>query len=158
MAGIAQRSIEESKRQMGRLSGPEMPDTPETMDYQQALSQAEQILAPQQQQQMDQLRNQQISRGFYGQLPGDVMQQELGAQHAGQMAQFATDLQQQDFQRSMQQHQADMQQYQLERQESQDFWSGIGSLLGTVGGGVAGFALGGPAGALTGAQVGSQVF
>ncbi|MFW6122250.1 MAG: hypothetical protein ACOC80_15310, partial [Petrotogales bacterium] len=130
-------------------SNDEMPDTPEPMDYEKAYKQAEDVLQPEFEQQQQDLSKQQVNRGFYGQMPGDVMQQELAGQQESQLAQQATDIQQQDWQRNMQEYEAEMGQYQQEEQEKSNFW-------GTVGG-IAGSFLGGPGGGAVGSWAGNKI-
>ena len=113
------------------------------MDYSQAYNQARQALQPQFDQQMQNLGRQQVSRGFYGQLPADAMQQQMGAQQVGQTAQYAQQLQDADWQRGFQQAQMAMQQEQQERQRKDNFWRTIGGVAGTVSGGPIGGAIGG---------------
>ena len=127
------------------------------MDYSQAYSQAQQALQPQFNQQMQNLGRQQVSRGFYGQLPGDVMQQQLGTQQVGQTAQYAQQLQDADWQRgfqqaqlALQQEQMDMQQQQQEQERRDNFWRTIGGVAGTV--------LGGPIGGAIGGYVTDRIF
>ena len=120
------------------------------MDYEQAYEQAEEILSPQFKQQRQELSRNQRQRGFYGQMPGDVMEQQLASQQVAQTGQMATDLQHQDWQRQMQQEQFEFQQQQYEDQQSSDFWGTIGGIAGGILGGPAGAAIGTGAGNLIG--------
>lgn len=128
---------------------------PNPMDYNVAYRQAEEMLTPQYERQMDNLRNQQIQRGFYGQMPGDVMQQQLASQQVAQTGQMATDLQHQDWQRQMQQQEFDFMQQQYEDEQDRQFWSTIGGIAGAgigafVGNPYAGYAIGSSAGSTIG--------
>lgn len=163
-------------------------ETPESMDYEVALRQAEEILGPQFERQKEnvlgKMASEQASRGFYGQAPADAARQsavaDLLGRHQGNVASMGQNLKQQDWQREMQEEQMqfksaqqgwqnalqeeqlglqkwqteqqlNLQQQQMEQKEKNNFWSGLGSLVGTVGG----FMVGGPAGAGIGSQLGS---
>jgi len=115
-------------------------DPMQPMDYDEAFDQAEQILGPRFEQQRQDLSRQQRQRGFYGQMPGDVMEQQLASQQTAQTGQFAHDLRQQDWQMQMQQ----------EELGGDGFW-------GTVGG-IAGGFLGGPGGAAVGQGIADWLF
>jgi hypothetical protein len=123
------------------------------MDYDEAYSQAEKILQPKFNQQMQNLSNQQINRGFYGQMPGDVMQQELAGQQEAQIANQALNLQQQDFNRQLKQAQFNWRRNQAKKQRQQQQSSNFWGTIGTIAGGF----LGGPAGGVIGRWLGNQL-
>jgi len=112
---------------------------PERMDYDVAYKQAEEMLSPKFDQQRQQLSRDQRQRGFYGQMPGDVMEQQLASQQTAQTGQFAQDLIQQDFQMQMQEEEA-----------GGGFWEAVG--------GIAGGFLGGPGGAAIGSGIADWLF
>ena len=118
--------------------------------------QAEQMMRPEFDQQMQQLGNQQVSRGFYGQLPSDVMSQQLAGQQQSQIMQQALGLQDQSRQRDFQQQQidqrgreVDMQQdaHDIEKRRSAFSNIGTGASIGGMVGGVPGAVAGGIVGA-----------
>lgn len=87
-------------------------------DFDEYYEQAEDILDPKFQEQMDKLASQQVNRGFYGQMPGDVMQQELKGQQTSQIAQYAQDLKNKDWQKEMQKKQFELQKKQFKQQKN----------------------------------------
>ena len=129
--------------------------------------QAEQMMRPEFDQQMQQLGNQQVSRGFYGQLPSDVMSQQLAGQQQSQIMQQALGLQEQSWQRDFQDkqlaqqrhlqqqqidqagRQIDMQQdaHDTEKRRSAFSNIGTGASIGGMVGGVPGAVAGGIVGA-----------
>ena len=90
------------------------PEAPERMAYGKALRQAEDILTPQYNQAkektMNNVNNNLINRGFYGQAPGDTMKSgvmsDMESDFQGQLARYATNLQNQDFNQGYQAYQA----------------------------------------------------
>ena len=117
-------------------------------DFDEYYNQAEDILSPKFKEQMENLSAKQVNRGFYGQMPADVMQQELANKQTAQKTQYAQRLKQQDWENEMQQKQFELQkkQYneQMQERENQSTLSSmgtgaaIGSSFGPVGAAVGG--------------------
>lgn len=142
---------------------PEMPQTPEAMNYQFAMKQARNALNPGYQQQLDEtlgkINTQNVQRGFYGQATGDQIKQNaaanLAAQHNANVAKQALNVRRSDWNRKMGKYKAkmnkyrqNMKEYQQESQgllENPQFWSTVGSITGAF--------LGGPAGATIGSKL-----
>ena len=98
---------------------------PDPMEFDTAYTQAEKRLQPKFNQEMNSLQSNLVNRGFYGQMPGDVMQQQLQTQQTGQTADLANKLQQRDWERNTLR-------YKLEQQQNQQQSQGIGNILGTI--------------------------
>jgi len=117
-------------------------------DFDEYYNQAEDILDPKFNEQMEKLSAKQVNRGFYGQMPADVMQQELANQQTAQKTRYAQRLKQQDWENEMQKKQFELQkkQYnqQMQERENQSTMSSmgtgaaIGSAFGPVGAAVGG--------------------
>lgn len=105
----------------------------EMYDYDAAWEQADAILSPQFQRQMDttmaDLDRHNMSRGFYGQMPADVMKRstagDMTMQHQGNVAQLAAQM-------ALQQGQLGLQQQQLANQQRGAMWGGIGQFVGQL--------------------------
>lgn len=121
------------------------PKQPSRMDYDTALGQARDILTPQYERSrdntMNKINNNLVSRGFYGQAPGDALRAnamvDMENNFQGQLANYATNMQDNRFNQDMQNYQMQMQEYNT----PDPFWSGIGSIAGSF--------LGGPGGEAT---------
>ena len=128
------------------------PAIPKMIDYNEAFRQAEQALNPQFNKAMGQMDRGNISRGFYGQLPADVMKNELRQNQIGQTANYAQNLRQNQFGNDMQSYGYQMQDYNDRSQgllNNPNFWGSIGSIAGS--------ALGGPFGGALGNWAGSKL-
>ena len=121
-------------------------------DFDEYYNQAEDILSPKFKEQMENLSAKQVNRGFYGQMPADVMQQELANKQTAQKTQYAQRLKQQDWENQMQQKQFELQkkQYneQMQERENQSTMSSMGT------GASIGASVGGPVGAVVGGGLG----
>jgi hypothetical protein len=154
----------------------------EMMDYDTAMRQAREMLDPQFQRAKEEtlgnLATEQVSKGFYGQAPGDAITQgavaDLTGQYQGQLAGQAQNIRQQDFARNLQQsqnalrqkqfswqknyqqQQLDLQEQQLRQARKQGEAEQESGFWGTIGG-IAGSFLGGPAGGAIGGWLGGQL-
>ena len=128
-----------------RSSRSSQPSAPERMSYEDAYSQAEDVLTPQfesnREQVLTDVDKNLISRGFYGQAPGDYMKSgvmgDMQSQFEGQKSQYAQNLRQNEYAQDYQVYQHQLQQY----NEPDPFWSTIGSIAGSFMGGQGGEAL-----------------
>lgn len=110
------------------------PKEPERMDYDQALKQATDILTPQYEKSrkdvMSRINNNLISRGFYGQAPGDALRAKtmgnMETDFTGQLANYATNLQNNRYTQDYQSYLTQLDQY----NQPDPFWGGIGGLAG----------------------------
>jgi len=138
----------------GGSSSKSKPEAPERMPYNEALSQAKDVLTPQynraRERTLGDVDNNLINRGFYGQAPGDTMKAgvmtDMESDFQGQLAQYATNLQNQDFTQGYQAYRAAMDDYRYEDQKSGQFWTGVGNIAGNF--------LSGPGGAAIIGQLG----
>ena len=113
----------------------QMPQVPQ-LSYQDALAQAGDIVNPIYDQQIERnmrsVDNNNIARGFYGQMPGDAVKMsalgDMERGRAGQMANLAQQMmsQQQNF--GLQQQQLGLQQQGMNMQRGQNMWGNIGNL------------------------------
>ncbi len=127
--------------------------------YESALGEAEAILGPQYQrareQTMSEVDRNMVSRGFYGQAPGDAIRAstltDLDMAYQAALGNYATNIMDRRAQMELQKYMFDKEMRE-QRQQSKDrkkssIWTGLGLALG-------GF-LGGPAGAPIGTAVGN---
>ena len=127
----------------------QQPSVPERMDFGDAYSQAESVLTPQferhQSNVMGQIDNNLIGRGFYGQAPGDAMKAgvmtDMSRDFQSQLANYATNLQNQQFGQDYQTYQLNLRNQEREQDRSNNFWGGVGSIAGSFLGGAGGEAL-----------------
>lgn len=118
---------------------------PKRMSYEDAYSQAQDVLTPQyeknREKTLGQVDNNLINRGFYGQAPGDSLKAgvmtDMENDFQGQLANYATNLQNQQYDQDYQTYQLGLQ----EQQRDDDFWSGIGNIAGSFLGGSGGESL-----------------
>lgn len=142
----------------GQMSG-SLSDDPERRKYESALMEAEAILGPQYQrareQTMSEVDRNMVSRGFYGQAPGDAIRAstltDLDMAYQAALGNYATNIMDRRAQMELQKYMFDKE-IKEQRKQSKDrkkssIWSGLGMALG-------GF-LGGPAGAPIGTAVGN---
>ena len=134
-------------------------------NYESALMEAEAILGPQYQrareQTMREVDRNMVSRGFYGQAPGDAIRAstltDLDTAYQAALGNYATNIMDRRAQMELQKEQMELQKYMFDkemeeqRQQSKDrkkssFWSGLGGVVGGIFGGPAGSAIGSAAG------------
>ncbi len=138
----------------GNQQRPQIQQQNPMMSYQDALKQAQAALDPQYQKMLKttlgNIDRNSMARGFYGQLPTDVFKRstagDLSMQHQANLAQYANQVQQQNFQNQMALNQFDWQKQQYEDQKSNQLWSTVGT--------AAGYLLGGPVGGAFGNWLG----
>lgn len=119
------------------------PKAPTRMPYEQALKQAEAAMRPQyekgRERVLDDIATNLVSRGFYGQAPGDAFtartMADMESDFQGQLAQAATNLQNQQYMQDYQLYQTNLQY----GNQPDPFWSSLGGIVGSF--------LGGPGGA-----------
>ena len=128
-------------------------------NYESALREAEAILGPQYQrareQTMSEVDRNIVSRGFYGQAPGDAIRAstltDLDMAYQAALGNYATNIMDRRAQMELQKYMFDKemkeQRKQSEDRKKSSIWSGLGMALG-------GF-LGGPAGAAIGTGIGN---
>lgn len=134
-------------------SGGSQPQAPERMNYEDALKQAEEAMRPQYEKSRERVLSDVdrslISRGFYGQAPGDAFKARtmanMESDFQGQLAQAATNLQNSQYMQDYQTYQTQLQY----GNQVDPFWQTIG--------GIAGLALGGPAGGAVGGWLGDKI-
>lgn len=137
----------------GQMSG-SLSDDPERRKYESALMEAEAILGPQYQrareQTMSEVDRNMVSRGFYGQAPGDAIRAstltDLDMAYQAALGNYATNIMDRRAQMELQKYMFDKE-MQEQRQQSKDkksssIWTGIGTALGGLFGGPAGAAIG----------------
>ena len=98
------------------------------LSYKDALSQAEDVLKPQYEESkentLNQLDNNMINTGFYGQAPGDAIKADTMADmetdFQSQLSQYATELQDRQFKKNYQE-------YQLQNQQQEQTFGNIGT-------------------------------
>ena len=133
--------------------------------YESALGEAEAILGPQYQrareQTMSEVDRNMVSRGFYGQAPGDAIRAstltDLDTAYQSALGNYATNIMDRRTQLELQKEQMELQKYMFDkemeeqRKQSKDrkksgLLSGIGGVVGGIFGGPAGSAIGSAAG------------
>lgn len=100
----------------------------EQMDYQTAVNQAREYMQPEYENQLEEtmgdLQTEQLSRGFYGQAPGDYIQSsvatDMSSEYQANLAREAQNIINQDFGRQMAESQFEFSQYQYENEEEQE--------------------------------------
>lgn len=123
-------------------------------NYESALREAEAILGPQYQrareQTMSEVDRNIVSRGFYGQAPGDAIRAstltDLDMAYQAALGNYATNIMDRRAQMELQKYMFDKEMKE-QRQQSKDrksaaIWTGIGTALGGLFGGPAGAAIG----------------
>lgn len=141
----------------GKMSG-SLSNNPERRKYESALMEAEAILGPQYQrareQTMSEVDRNMVSRGFYGQAPGDAIRAstltDLDMAYQAALGNYATNIMdrraQMDLQKYMFDKEMEEQRKQSEDRKKSSFWSGLGGVVGGIFGGPAGSAIGSAAG------------
>lgn len=142
-----------SGKMFGQMSG-SLSDDPERRKYESALREAEAILGPQYQrareQTMSEVDRNMVSRGFYGQAPGDAIRAstltDLDMAYQAALGNYATNIMDRRAQMELQKYMFDKE-MQEQRQQSKDkkssaIWTGIGTALGGLFAGPAGAAIG----------------
>src|SRR5690554_1705840 len=127
-------------------------------NYESALREAEAILGPQYQrareQTMSEVDRNIVSRGFYGQAPGDAIRAstltDLDMAYQAALGNYATNIMDRRAQMELQKYMFDKE-MEEQRKQSEDrkrssFWSGLGGVIGGIFGGPAGSAIGTAAG------------
>ncbi len=112
----------------------------EQLPWDDAYQRAQQALDPGFQRTMDQtlsnIDHQSMQRGFFGQLPAAALRRstagDLSMQHQANLAQYATGLQQQDFQRQSALADRALRAQDMDAQRSGQMWQGIGQAVGTA--------------------------
>src|SRR5690554_1083664 len=144
-------------RMSGQMSG-SLSNNPERRKYESALEEAEAILGPQYQrareQTMSEVDRNVVSRGFYGQAPGDAIRAstltDLDMAYQAALGNYATNIMdrraQMDLQKYMFDKEMEEQRKQSEDRKKSSFWSGLGGVVGGIFGGPAGSAIGSAAG------------
>lgn len=144
-------------RMSGQMSG-SLSNNPERRKYESALEEAEAILGPQYQrareQTMSEVDRNMVSRGFYGQAPGDAIRAstltDLDMAYQAALGNYATNIMdrraQMDLQKYMFDKEMEEQRKQSEDRKKSSFWSGLGGVVGGIFGGPAGSAIGSAAG------------
>ena len=125
--------------------GSSKPKAPERMSYEDALRQAEEAMAPRYEKSRERVLGDVdrslISRGFYGQAPGDAFKArtmaDMESDFQGQLAQAATNLQNSQYMQDYQTYQTQLQY----GNQVDPFWQMIGSIAGGFAGGPGGEAL-----------------
>src|SRR5690554_7125566 len=133
-------------------------NNPERRKYESALEEAEAILGPQYQrareQTMSEVDRNVVSRGFYGQAPGDAIRAstltDLDMAYQAALGNYATNIMDRRAQMELQKYMFHKE-MEVQRKESKDrkkssFRSGLGTALGGLFGGPAGAAIGTAAG------------
>lgn len=123
-------------------------------NYESALREAEAILGPQYQrareQTMSEVDRNIVSRGFYGQAPGDAIRAstltDLDMAYQAALGNYATNIMdrraQMELQKYMFEKEMEEQRKQSKDRKKSSFWSGLGTALGGLFGGPAGAAIG----------------
>ena len=118
------------------------PKAPEKMPYEDALGQAEDVLRPSYDKSvgnvMQNVNNNMVSRGFYGQAPGDNMRanvkSDMASDYESQKSNYAQNLQNNDYTQQYQTYQTGLnqknQQAKLDKQPD-PFWSSVGLIAGS---------------------------
>jgi len=122
------------------------PKPPEKMSYDEAYGRAEEMLEPRYQENREQvmsdINNNLVSRGFYGQAPGDAMRAEtmgdMQSQYESQLVKTAMDIQNQNFNMDYKQYQANLQ----NEQQQPNLMGTAGKILGGFMAGPGGSAIG----------------
>src|SRR5690606_8009460 len=129
-------------------------DNPERRKYESALMEAEAILGPQYQrareQTMSEVDRNIVSRGFYGQAPGDAIRAstltDLDMAYQAALGNYATNIMdrraQMELQKYMFEKEMEEQRKQSKDRKKSSFWSGLGEVVGGIFGGPAGAAIG----------------
>jgi len=115
--------------------GDDKPDAPEKMSYQEALRQAEDALrTPYEENRenvLSDINRNMVSRGFYGQAPGDYLKQDamtdMENDYQTQKSRYAQNLRNSNYAEAYQQYQTQLQQY----NQSDPFWNTLGALAGS---------------------------
>jgi len=115
--------------------GGDTPDAPQKMSYEEALKQAEDALRQPYQDNkknvIDDINRNMVSKGFYGQAPGDYITQDamtdMENDYQTQKNRYAQNLRNTDYAEAYQRYQTDLQQ----ANQPDPFWSTIGSMAGT---------------------------
>jgi hypothetical protein len=126
----------------GGSSQPKEPKAPERMSYDEAMGQARDVMTPQYEESkenvMGDVNKNLISRGFYGQAPGDALRANtmgnMETDFQGQLANYATNLQNQQYAQDYQTYQTNLGQYNQRPNTSQMLGSLAGQFLGGPGG------------------------
>ena len=125
------------------------PEAPERMDYSEALKQAEKAMKPQYEKArartLSDVDRNLISRGFYGQAPGDAFKArtmaDMESDYQGQLSSAATNLQNQQYMQDYQVYQTELQQRNQQGQQMDPMWQMLGYLGGSFLGGSGGDSL-----------------
>lgn len=142
------------KLELARGMSGSLSDNPERRKYESALMEAEAILGPQYQrareQTMSEVDRNIVSRGFYGQAPGDAIRArtltDLDMAYQAALGNYATNIMDRRAQMELQKYMFDKemgeQRKQSEDRKKSSFWSGLGGVVGGIFGGPAGAAIG----------------
>lgn len=111
------------------------PEAPERMPYEEALKQAEEAMRPGyekgRERVLGDIDTSLVSRGFYGQAPGDAFtartMADMESDFQGQLAASASNLQNQQFMQDYQLYQTDLQY----ANQMDPFWTSLGGILGS---------------------------
>lgn len=140
-------------KMFGQMSG-SLSDNPEREKYESALREAEAILGPQYQrareQTMSEVDRNIVSRGFYGQAPGDAIRAstltDLDMAYQAALGNYATNIMdrraQMELQKYMFEKEMEEQRKQSKDKKSSAIWTAVGTALGGLFGGPAGAAIG----------------
>ena len=118
------------------------PKAPERMSYEEALKQADEAMRPGyekgRERVLGDIDTSLVSRGFYGQAPGDAFaartMADMESDFQGQLAAGATNLQNQQFMQDYQLYQTELQY----ANQMDPFWTTLGGILGSFLGGSGG--------------------
>lgn len=110
------------------------PKPPEKMSYEDALTQAEDALRnPYEENRknvLNDINRNMVSKGFYGQAPGDYLTQDamtdMANDYETQKSRYAQNLRNNDYAESYQKYQTELQQ----ANQPDPFWSAIGTMAG----------------------------
>ena len=111
------------------------PKAPEKMPYEDALGQAEDVLRPSYDKSvgnvMQNVNNNMVSRGFYGQAPGDNMRanvrSNMASDYESQKSNYAQNLQNNDYTQQYQAYQTELKQ----GNQQDPFMRSLGSIAGS---------------------------
>jgi hypothetical protein len=98
---------------------------PPTLSYDEALEQSKDLLDPMYKERLEQMDTYNAARGFYGQLPADVMRRSTEQEQTSQIASLAQQMKGQSQQQALQQQQLAAQ-YALGRGQQNQNWANIG--------------------------------
>lgn len=115
--------------------GKDKPSAPKKMSYEQALKEAEDALKQpyldNKNQVIDDINRNMVSKGFYGQAPGDYLKQDamtdMENDYQTQKSRYATNLRNTDYAEQYQQYQHELQQ----ANQPDPFWNTIGTMAGS---------------------------